>query len=115
MRQRHNVFSVREAKCNVPPIIAGLVAMVLLGATANAQSSDAIVKVIPEETATAAWMLTAPHIGKKICEVPASTPIRFIAHARHGPHRFARVEVLEGDCAGRQGYVPWSTLEPKPK
>jgi hypothetical protein len=60
-------------------------------------------------------MRSAPHTGKKMCEVPASTPIRFINRASHGPHHYARVEVLEGACAGTQGYVPWKTLEPEPR
>ncbi len=60
-------------------------------------------------------MLTAPHVGEKVCQVPASTKVRAIAGARHGPHHYAKIEVLEGDCSGEEGYVPWSTLEPKPE
>jgi hypothetical protein len=41
-------------------------------------------------------MRSAPHTGKKMCEVPASTPIRFINRASHGPHHYARVEVNRG-------------------
>jgi len=109
-------FIVRMKRRRVRPVFfAGMLVVVLLGSPASAQSGETIVKVMPEEPATAVWVLAAPHIGKKICQVPTSTRIRFIAHARHGPHQFARVEVLEGECAGSEGYVPWSTLQPKPQ
>jgi len=110
-----NVNCARGLRLKAAGIFGTLIAILFVTAAARAQSSEALVKVIAEEPAMAVWMLAAPHIGKKICQVQTSTRIRFIAHARHGPHQFARVEVLEGECAGKQGYVPWSTLQPKPQ
>jgi hypothetical protein len=96
-------------------LFAGLVAAALLGSPRDARSSEAVLTLRPGEPAATVRMLSAPHTGKRICEVPASTPIRFIKRASHGPHHYARVEVLEGDCAGKQGYIPWTTLEPEPR
>lgn len=73
-----------------------------------------IVTVEPLEPAASVWLLSAPHVGREICEVAAATRVRFVARASHGPHRYAQVDVLEGNCAGRQGYVPWSYLKPEP-
>jgi hypothetical protein len=95
-------------------VLAGLSVAILLDSPMAAQSKEPAVILRPPEPAATVWMLSAPHTGKKTCEVPASTPIRFIGRANHGPHRYARVEVLEGDCAGEQGYVPWTTLDPEP-
>lgn len=114
MGTSRNTHPAQVAKAGARGFFAGMLVVTLLGSPANAQSGENIVKGMPEEPATAVWMLAAPHVGKKICEVQAETPLRFIAHARHGPHQFARVEVLEGDCAGKEGYVPRSILEPKP-
>ena len=99
----------------MPLLFVGLDAAVLLGSPTAARSSEAVLGLKPAEPAATVWMLSAPHTGKKICDVPTSTPIRFNARASHGPHHYARVEVLEGDCAGKQGYVPWITLEPEPQ
>ena len=69
----------------------------------------------PTDPTATVWVLSAPHTGMRLCRVPASTPVRFIARAKHGPHRYARIEVLGGECAGTEGYVPWTVLEPKPR
>jgi len=108
----HRICALRKG---APVFLAGLVAVVLLGSPTNSRASETIVTLMPVEPATTVWMLAAPHIGKKMCEVPGSAKIRFIARANHGPHRYARIEVLEGDCAGKQGYVPWSTVDPEPQ
>ena len=96
-------------------LFTGLVAAVLLGSPTGVQSGEAVLTLRPTEPAGTVWILSAPHIGKKMCEVPAATRIRFITRASHGPRHYARVEVLEGDCAGKQGYAPWATLEPEPR
>jgi hypothetical protein len=96
-------------------LLVGLSLAILLGEPMAAQSNETVVVLRPLEPAATVRMLSAPHTGKKTCEIRASTPIRFIAPADHGPHRYARVEVLEGDCAGEQGYVPWTTLDPEPR
>ena len=100
---------------DAPALRTSLLAATLLGWASGVTAGDDIVTVQPQEPAKAVWLLSAPHIGDRICEVPASTPIRFIAPARHGSHRYARVEVLEGACAGEEGYVPASTLESGPQ
>lgn len=115
MWRRDDRHRTGDAGRSTPFVFAGLVAAVLLAPPTDARSSETVLTVKPLEPATTVWMLSAPHVGKKTCEVQASTPIRFITRARHGPHRYARVEVLEGDCAGEQGYVPWTSLEPKPQ
>jgi hypothetical protein len=96
-------------------LAAGLIAAAVLGPTRDTWSGDAVLTLRPVAPAATVWMLSAPHTGKRTCEVPASTPIRFIKRASHGPHRYARVEVLEGACAGQQGYIPWATIEPEPQ
>ena len=60
-------------------------------------------------------LLTAPHTGKNICDIADSTRVAFIKRADHGPHKFANVEVLDGDCAGQDGYVGWHYLDPEPR
>lgn len=55
-------------------------------------------------------LLTAPHTGSLICTLAHGTAVAFLNPANHGPHKFAKVDVLEGDCAGRQGYVPLQSL-----
>ena len=115
MRRSHDTHRLGAAIRRTPFLFAGLVAALLLGAPRDARSSETVLTLRPVAPAATVWMLSAPHIGKKTCEVPASTPIRFLTRASHGPHHYARVEVLEGDCAGKQGYVPWTTLEPEPR
>jgi len=115
MCRGYDVNCARGLRLKAAGLVGTLIAILFFTAAASGQSSEALVKVIAKEPATAVWMLAAPHIGKRICQVQTSTLIRFIAHARHGPHQFARVEVLEGECAGKQGYVPWSVLQPKPQ
>lgn len=96
-------------------MVTALVAVVLLASPADVRPEEAESTLQSAETVATVGLLTAPHTGKKMCEVPASTPVRFISRASHGPHRYARVEVLEGDCAGMLGYVPWGTLDPEPR
>lgn len=59
-------------------------------------------------------LLTAPHTGKIICDLADTTPVLFFTQANHGPHKYARVEVLEGGCVGKQGYLSWGSLDPEP-
>ena len=111
----HDTHRVCGPIRSTPFLFAGLIAAVLLGSPTAARSSEAVLTLRPVGSGATVWMISAPHTGEEICEVPASTPIRFIARANHGPHHYARVEVLEGDCAGKLGYVPWTTLEPDPR
>ena len=115
MWRTHSTHRVCGPIRSTPCLFAGLVAAVLLGSPTATRSSEAVLTLRPTEPGATVWMLSAPQTGKRMCEVPASTPIKFMARARHGPHHYARVEVLEGDCAGKQGYVPWTTLEPEPR
>ncbi len=95
-------------------VVALVVAWVSLAAPRAARSGETIVTVQPLEPATSVWMLSAPHVGRKTCELEGATRVRFIARASHGRHRYAEVEALEGACAGERGHVPWSYLEPEP-
>jgi hypothetical protein len=93
----------------------GIVAMVLIGASSEAWSNEQILRVVARDPSAAIRLLTAPHTGKKICDLQSSTSIKFLTRANHGPHKFAKVEVLEGACVGKLGYVPWSSLDPEPR
>jgi hypothetical protein len=115
MRRTHDTRRARGRYRSAPLLFAGLFAAAVLGAPTIARPSDATVTLEPAAPAATVWMLSAPHTGRRLCEVTASTPVRFVARAKHGPHRYARVEVLEGECAGMEGYVPWATLEPEPR
>lgn len=95
-------------------LAAALVAAMPAGAPAEAGADDTVLTLKAQAPATVVRMLAAPHVGRRVCDIPASTPVRFIARAAHGPHVYARVEVLEGACAGREGYVPWAGLDPEP-
>lgn len=64
--------------------------------------------------ATSVTLLSAPHVGKQLCEATGLTPVRFVKRSNHGPHRYALVRVLSGDCAGVEGYVPWRSVRPEP-
>jgi len=66
----------------------------------------------PSENVT---LLSAPHVGKRLCDLPHASTVRFVERANHGPHKFAKVEVLERNCAGVVGYLAWSTLDPRPQ
>ena len=94
--------------------LAMLVVSVVAVTPRAARSGETIVTLEPFEPLNSVWMLSAPHVGRRTCEVAAATRARFLARANHGPHPYAQVEVLEGACAGRRGYVPWSNIEPQP-
>lgn len=57
-------------------------------------------------------LLSRPH-GNIVCTLPDATPIRYIKMAKHGPHKFAAVVVLDGKCANQEGYIAWNTLNPE--
>jgi hypothetical protein len=92
----------------------GIITAVLIGSPIQTQSKEQLLKVTALHPATTISLLTAPQIGKKICDIASSTSIKFFNRANHGPHKFARVEILEGACAGEQGYVAWVSLDPQP-
>ncbi|HKY95236.1 MAG TPA: hypothetical protein VJL84_08015 [Kiloniellales bacterium] len=92
--------------------LLALLPALLLAAPQQAWSADTVVKA--SEPATSVSLLSAPHVGKTLCDVPGGTPVTFLARAPHGPHLYARIVVLEGGCAGQEGYVPWMTLDPEP-
>ena len=83
-----------------------------LSAAAHAQEQQVAIKAA-DENATVR-LLTAPHTGKNMCDLPHGTALTFIKRADHGPHKFARVIVGEGDCAGMEVFVPWISLDPEP-
>ena len=87
----------------------------LVGLPADGWSNDQILSAKASNPAATVRLLTAPHTGKKICDISDLTPLKFFNRADHGPHKFAKVEVLEGDCAGKQGYVPLLSLDPQPQ
>lgn len=82
--------------------------------TQSGPPPEQIVGVKASVPGGSARLLTAPHTGRKICDVADITPVLFLKRADHGPHKFARVEILEGDCAGEQGYLSWDSLNPTP-
>ncbi len=100
-------------KC-IPFVLSGIIVAVSIGSPTDARSKEQILKVKASDPAATIRLLTAPHTGNRICDIPGSTPIKFFKRSNHGPHKFAKVEVLEGACAGKQGYVPWRALDPEP-
>jgi len=110
-------FDVRaRTRPGYPSLVAALlVASVLVATPRAALSGETIVTLEPFEPLNSVWMLSAPHVGRRTCEIEGSTRARFIDRVNHGPHPYADIEVLEGACAGRRGYVPWSNIEPKPE
>lgn len=97
------------------------VALLLMSITSAALSDDQsgalpeqVVSVQASTSDGTTRLLTAPHTGRTVCEVADATPVLFVNPADHGPHKYARVEVLDGDCAGERGYLPWTALDLTP-
>ncbi len=99
----------------IPLALSGLIVAVSIGWPIDARSKDQILRVKASDPAATIRLLTAPHTGRKICDIAGSTSIRFFKRANHGAHKYAKVEVLEGVCAKKQGYVPWRSLDPEPQ
>ncbi|MDH3690588.1 MAG: hypothetical protein OEU36_14130 [Gammaproteobacteria bacterium] len=59
-------------------------------------------------------LLSAPHTGSPLCEAAPGTRVRFIQPVRHGPHKYGLVQVLEGICAGVEGFAPWNHIANDP-
>lgn len=91
-----------------------LQALAVIAAPGAALAEEAV-KVKASSPDAEVNLLTAPHTGKTICALSDATPLTFFQRADHGPHKFAKVEVLAGDCAGKTGYISWFALDPKPK
>ena len=91
------------------------IVVALVGLPADGWSNEQILSAKPSNPAATVRLLTAPHTGKKICDISDSTPLKFFKRANHGPHKFAKVEVLEGACIGKRGYVPLLSLDPQPQ
>ncbi len=98
-------------KTGIRTLILAL-AVVPLASAAPAEETVKVKASSPEATVN---LLTAPHTGKTICALGNATPLTFFQRANHGPHKFAKVEVLEGACAGKTGYISWFALDPKPE
>ena len=94
---------------------SGLIAAALLALPADVRATEQVVVVKASDPASTVPLLTAPHTGANICDLADSTQVTFIKRADHGPHKFASVQVLDGDCAGREGYVGWHYLDPEPQ
>ncbi len=43
--------------------------------------------------------------GTAVCKMAHGTAVHLLTHLRHARHRFAKIEVIEGDCAGMVGVV----------
>ncbi len=111
VRKSHREFGPKSC---IPFVLSGIIVAVLIGSPADARSKEQILRVKASDPAGTIGLLTAPQTGKKICDLPGSTPIKYFKRSNHGPHKFAKVEVLDGACAGKQGYVPWLSLDPEP-
>jgi hypothetical protein len=95
--------------------MSAAIVAVLVGLPADVWSKEQILSAKASNSTTTVRLLTAPHTGKKICDIADSTLLKFFNRVDHGPHRYAKVEVLEGACAGKQGYVPLLSLDPQPQ
>ena len=119
--QAHNSFPgpcirnmERATTFNLYNVFSGVAAFALgaIVSTADIRADDASAHAkasVPEGTIR---LLTAPHIGKTICEIPDRTGLELIRYARHGPHEFAEVRVLQGACEGKDGYIPAGSIDP---
>lgn len=95
--------------------ISTAILVVLAGSPPDGWAAEQLLKAKASRPAGTISLLTAPHTGKKICDVADSTALKFIKRANHGPHKYAAVEVLEGDCGGKRGFVPLRSLDPRPQ
>ena len=114
MSQVRKTYREFGPKRCIPFVLSGIIIAVLIGSPTDARSKEQILRVKASDPAAMIGLLTAPHTGSKICDIPGSTPIKFFKRSNHGPHKFAKVEVLDGACAGKRGYVPWLSLDPEP-
>lgn len=105
-------FALRR---HIPTSMSAAIVAVLVGLSADGWSAEQILSAKASSPAATVKLLTAPHTGKKICDISDSAPLKFFNRADHGPHKYAKVEVLEGTCAGKQGYVPLLSLDPQPR
>jgi len=99
----------------LPTAMSAAIVLALVGLPADGWSNEQVLRAKVSDPAAPVRLLTAPHTGKKICDIVDSTPLKFFERANHGPHKFAKVEVLEGACAGKLGYVPLLSLDPQPQ
>ena len=95
--------------------MSAAILVALVGLPADGWSKEQILSAKASNPAATIGLLTAPHTGKKVCDISDSTALKFFKRANHGPHRYAKVEVLEGTCAGKRGYVPLLSLDPQPR
>ena len=96
-------------------LLSGLILAALTALPPDVRATDEVVSVKASDPAATVPLLTAPHTGKNICDLVDSTQVTFIKRADHGPHKFASVKVLDGACAGQDGYVGWHYLDPEPQ
>ena len=96
-------------------LLSGMIFAVLVASLTDVHAAEQILRVKTSDPAATTPLLSAPHTGKNICDIPDSTRVKFIRRSDHGPHKFASVQVLDGDCAGQDGYVGWSYLDPEPQ
>lgn len=99
----------------IPLVLSGIIFSILIGSPTDVWSKEQILKVKASDPTSTISLLTAPHTGKKICDLQSSTTIKYFKRSDHGPHKYARVKVLEGACAEKQGYVSWFFLDPEPQ
>ena len=104
-----------EMRRRLPHGLALIILAVLVGLPSDGWSNEQILSAKASSPTATVKLLTAPHTGKKLCDISDSTPLKFFNRAAHGPHKYAKVEVLEGTCAGKQGFVPLISLDPQPQ
>jgi hypothetical protein len=95
-------------------VVGCVTGLAIIMFAANVQATEQTVHIRSLNPGTITSLLNAPHSGDKICDLADATTVSFIQRADHGPHKFAKIEVLDGDCSGLQGYVAWRTLDPEP-
>ncbi len=98
-----------------PRLTAVLTCFAIAAMASGALGQDQAVQVKASSPDATVKLLTAPHTGQTICELTDGTPLTFVKRADHGPHKFAKVDILEGSCGGKTGYIFWFALDPKPE
>lgn len=108
-------YRLPTRRSRIRTVMGAAVLASLAGLAPDGRASEQQLQAKASDPAATVRLLTAPHTGRTICNIADSTQLKFFRRAKHGPHRYAEVEVLQGDCAGERGYVPLRSLDPQPR